>query len=289
MMTPHFAFCVCILLVLQPLRAFRGNQESNVESAAQAATLLPDSSQAEKVEDLEKQVAELKLEDDHKAEEITNLKEEIKVVSERMDVLEGRLPNPLEAKKQMLKVAKNYQNAFDIVYGMQLDTALDLLEESQNENLKGLVVDLQKLPKKKHQKVTAQTQSNDAFRSSPLSVAAQHGLLDLAEAFIRKGANLEAKDPEGWTPLFWAAYNGHVKVAELLIRKGAKVEAKANNDSTPLHWAAYWGRDKVVELLIQKGANVNAKMKKGSTPLSIAADFKRDKVVKLLKVAGARQ
>eukprot|EP00438_Fugacium_kawagutii_P018284 Skav222995 [mRNA] locus=scaffold1827:282542:283725:- [translate_table: standard] len=60
-MTAHFAFCVCILLVLQPLRAFRGNQESHLESAEfEATTFLPGSSQAKKIEDLEKQVAELK-------------------------------------------------------------------------------------------------------------------------------------------------------------------------------------------------------------------------------------
>ena len=63
---------------------------------------------------------------------------------------------------------ENYQEAFDIVYGMQMDEALDLLQESQNENLKGLVSDLQQLRKENVPTVTA----------ACLSTASSLGLLD---------------------------------------------------------------------------------------------------------------
>ena len=42
---------------------------------------------------------------------------------------------------------------------------------------------------------------------------------------LEQGADIEAKDKDGWTPLIKAAYNGQKEVVQLLMEKGAIVEA----------------------------------------------------------------
>ena len=63
------------------------------------------------------------------------------------------------------------------------------------------------------------------------------------------GADLEAKDQNGWTPLFWAARFGYTEVVKLLVSKGASKDLKDNNGDTPLSIAREWDRSEVVKFL----------------------------------------
>ena len=66
---------------------------------------------------------------------------------------------------------------------------------------------------------------------------------------INSGADLEAKDQNGWTPLFWAARFGYTEVVKLLVSKGAAKDLKDNNEDTPLSIAREWDRSEVVKFL----------------------------------------
>ena len=66
---------------------------------------------------------------------------------------------------------------------------------------------------------------------------------------IDSGADLEAKDQNGWTPLFWAARFGYTEVVKLLVSKGASKDLKDNNGDTPLSIAREWDRSEVVKFL----------------------------------------
>ena len=66
---------------------------------------------------------------------------------------------------------------------------------------------------------------------------------------IDSGADLEAKDQNGWTPLFWAARFGYTEVVKLLVSKGASKDLKDNNGDTPLSIAKEWDRSEVVKFL----------------------------------------
>ena len=47
----------------------------------------------------------------------------------------------------------------------------------------------------------------------------------MAEFLLSKGANIEAKDKNESTPLHTAAFNGKKEVAELFIKAGANINA----------------------------------------------------------------
>jgi hypothetical protein len=69
--------------------------------------------------------------------------------------------------------------------------------------------------------------------------AAEKGNLEAVKQHLAAGANVNAKDDDGWTPLHSAAFKGHKKIAELLIAKGASVNAKGYMEQTPLDVATH--------------------------------------------------
>ena len=89
-----------------------------------------------------------------------------------------------------------------------------------------------------------------------------------------------------------AAAFGHKEIAELLIAAGADVDAKDENGYTPLFNAAYWGRKEIVELLIANGADVNAKIEagefKGKTPLDRVIIANHSETAELLRKHGGK-
>ena len=93
---------------------------------------------------------------------------------------------------------------------------------------------------------------------------------DVAELLIAKGADVNAKDDNGWTPLHHAVPDGHKEIAELLITKGGNVNAKGIY-GTPLdHAEAEWegdvdevnaARNEVAELLRKHGGKTGEELK----------------------------
>ncbi len=105
---------------------------------------------------------------------------------------------------------------------------------------------------------------------------------------INFGAEVRAKDNNGWTPLHYASYYNHIEIAKLLIERGTDVNAKGNGGGrTPLHVASTYNSIKIVELLIERGADVEAKDNDGWTPLYYASSWNRIAMAELLIDAGA--
>jgi ankyrin repeat protein len=82
-----------------------------------------------------------------------------------------------------------------------------------------------------------------------------------------------------------ASQAGHLDVVQALLAKGAEVNAKANNGGTALMLASLAGHPDVVQALLAQGADVNAKTSGGVTALMAAKDFA---VIGLLLHAGAK-
>ena len=126
----------------------------------------------------------------------------------------------------------------------------------------------------------------DKIGLTPLHFASGEGHMEVVKLLIAKGADVDAKDNDGWTPLISARTK---EIAELLIAKGADVDAKDNDGWTPLHNAVVNRPKEVTELLIAKGSDVNAKEQNGRTPLDWAIKSNKKSTASFLRKHGGKR
>jgi hypothetical protein len=111
------------------------------------------------------------------------------------------------------------------------------------------------------------------YKRTCLHIASDNGHLAICRLLIDKGAQVEAKDRDGYgrTPLHWAAWKGHVEIVRLLCDRGADAEARDIDGWKPLHFAAFYGHISVVnELIEERNAEINARDRGGETALRYA-------------------
>ena len=123
----------------------------------------------------------------------------------------------------------------------------------------------------------ANVNARDENGLTPLMHAAARGDAALVRLFLDKGAdtelqkwNLDFEDDDG-TALMLAAAEGHVEAAGALLEGGADVEQEDNVGMNALMYAAEKGKAGVVKLLVEKGANIAHRSGCGATPLMSAA------------------
>ena len=123
------------------------------------------------------------------------------------------------------------------------------------------------------------------FGYTPLHLSARKGHLEITQALIEKGANVNAKEErDEMTPLHLSALNGHLEVTRELIKAGADVNA---GNRPPLNISIEKGYLEIARALIEAGADVNAKNNNGWTPLHSSAWKGQLEVVRDLIKAGA--
>ena len=95
---------------------------------------------------------------------------------------------------------------------------------------------------------------------------------EVIEALAAAGADLEARNENGWTPLHVAAgFSQHPAVIEALVAAGAVLEARLESGLTPLHVAAGFSQHpEVIEALVAAGADLEARDEDGSIPWDLA-------------------
>jgi ankyrin repeat protein len=106
-------------------------------------------------------------------------------------------------------------------------------------------------------------------------LAANEGHLDIVEALILNGADVNARNSLGWTALMKAIYNydldrGFPGIVSTLIEAGSEIETTIAYGTRPLMLAAGYGQAEVVDVLLEAGADVLARNEGGLTARTMA-------------------
>lgn len=79
--------------------------------------------------------------------------------------------------------------------------------------------------------------------------AAKEGSTDMVRSLLDRGADVNAKDDDGWTPLHWAAVLEQPEIARTLLDRGADIHARNNDGLTPLQVAEKEHKTQTAQLL----------------------------------------
>ena len=129
--------------------------------------------------------------------------------------------------------------------------------------------------------------ARNVYDSTPLHYASSNGNTEVVAALLAAGADVNAKSCADWTPLHCACEGGHLEIAQTLITAGADVNARNSGVSTPLHYACKNGHLKIAEALISAVEDVDPRNNAGWTPLHYACSRDCLKVSEGLIAAGA--
>lgn len=89
----------------------------------------------------------------------------------------------------------------------------------------------------------------------PLLSAAGSGCVEVARLLLDRGANVNAKDGDGWTALIKAAQAGHIEMVQLLMDHGADMTAADSTGRTAWMFAAMGGHTDIAEIFKRARAN----------------------------------
>lgn len=121
------------------------------------------------------------------------------------------------------------------------------------------------------------------------STSIKQKTIDILNYLLRKGADTEALDNEGYTALMIAVRCNNVAMVNFLLRKGADIEAQDREGKTVLMLAVlYSDNEEMVQLLLNNTADVNKTDNKGKNVLFWALVKKNEKMVKLLLRKGTK-
>ncbi len=88
--------------------------------------------------------------------------------------------------------------------------------------------------------------------------AAKKGDLEMVQAVLATGKQLNCENRRGATPLWIAASKGHVQVIKALVAAGADMEAQEDRLGSPLFAALTHNRPRAFATLVELGADLNA-------------------------------
>ncbi|CAB0044676.1 unnamed protein product [Trichogramma brassicae] len=126
------------------------------------------------------------------------------------------------------------------------------------------------------QRRRVEVDARDKSGKTPLRYALGWGNRPVVESLLKRGADANLTDPEGFTALHTICANGDDDDAEqdeltrIVLESTREVDALDKLGRTPLHLALATGcKKRLVQALLDNGANANRANAEGSTPLHI--------------------
>ena len=114
-----------------------------------------------------------------------------------------------------------------------------------------------------------------------LQLAVWNNHTEAARWLLDHGAMLN-RDGQFWGALHYAVFNGHQALANELIARGADVNARTPNGSTPLMLAARENREELAKTLLESGADPKLSNDWDDTALTMAMRYDHFRLGKML-------
>ncbi|GMH37616.1 hypothetical protein BSKO_05489 [Bryopsis sp. KO-2023] len=112
---------------------------------------------------------------------------------------------------------------------------------------------------------------------TPLHIAADNGLDDVAELLLEAGADANVQSKDGWTALHVAQDKNNIVICRMLLRKNANPDLAGQDGVTALHRAAFQNHIEFAKILVKEGkASLNKRTmpngRSGRKAIQIASD-----------------
>ncbi len=129
----------------------------------------------------------------------------------------------------------------------------------------------------------ADVAARDENAQTALMHACENENLQYAKFLIRHGADVNKANYEGWTPLIYAAANEDFEMVKLLLDAGAAVNAANSFGETALLKVAHRNNPEIAELLVKNGADPDIENSHSNSPRSIAREYEYSEILKIFR------
>ena len=125
--------------------------------------------------------------------------------------------------------------------------------------------------------------------ATPLLYAIFRNNYNISELLLKRNANINAKDEEGWNTFLYASSFSDSKMIRLLLSNNEELSKSYTKDNlTGLHLAVIFDNMRVVKYLVENAnIDINYQDKDGWTALHYAAYNKKNRIYNLLLRLGA--
>ncbi|HXR20770.1 MAG TPA: quinoprotein dehydrogenase-associated putative ABC transporter substrate-binding protein [Steroidobacteraceae bacterium] len=200
-------------------------------------------------------------------------------------IIDGDLPShgPYAAVKQPQYHGPAIQNVTLAMLDDWLAHGAKLSVELNNAVLAGDPVRVSYLIEKKHADINAR----DPQGYTPLLNAVRIMSADMVTYLVEHNADVSRTDNDGWTPIMTAAWLDDGELVQYLAAHKADPNARNPSGLTPLAIASQYGKEVAVVALVKAGCDVNQRIGSGYTPLMLAVAGRSDRSARALLDHGA--